>query len=378
MKKILAVLIALTMMFAVIAACGGDTSAPAPAPAPAAETPAPAADTGTFRVGISMPTQSLQRWNQDGANMEAMFLAEGFEVDLQFGGENEVPVQIAQIENMIASGANVLVVAAIDGFSLTEVLATAQAQGIPVISYDRLIMDTPAVSYYATFDNWMVGEYQGQFLVDVLDLAGGAGPFNMELFTGDPGDNNIHFFFGGAMSKLQPFIDGGQVVIPSGQTDIMQVATVDWNPANAQARMENLISMNNYSPTGGTTLHAVMCNNDSTAQGVITALQGAGFTADNFPYITGQDCDIVSVKHMINGYQSMSVFKDTRMLAASVVDMVKAIMAGTPVPVNDRESYDNGTGIIPTWLCPPVVGTPDNIRELLIDSGYYTEAEIFG
>ena len=358
MRKIIAILIALTMMLVLIAACddGGGGS-------------------GAFRVGISMPTQSLQRWNQDGSNMKEMFEAAGFEVDLQFGGENEVPVQIAQIENMIASGVDVLVIAAIEGDSLTEVLADAQSKGIPVIAYDRLIMGTPAVSYYATFDNFMVGEFQGQFLVDALGLAGGAGPFNIEFFTGDPGDNNIFFFFPGAMSKLQPFLDSGQLIVPSGQTDILEVATVGWSTANAQARMENLISMNGYSPTG-TPLHAVMCSNDSTAQGVSTALVNAGFTAENFPYVTGQDSDRISVINMQLGFQSMSVFKDTRMLAASVVEMVKAIQNGTEVPINDRVTYDNGTGIIPTFLNPPVVNTVDNIQQLLVDSGYYTWAEI--
>ena len=361
MKKILAILMALTMMFALIAACGGDDTE---------------AGDGAFRVGISMPTQSLQRWNQDGANMKELFEAAGFEVDLQFGGENEVPVQIAQIENMIASGVDVLVIAAIDGDSLTEVLADAQERGIPVIAYDRLIMGTTAVTYYATFDNFMVGEFQGQFIVDALDLENGAGPFNIEFFTGDPGDNNINFFFPGAMSKLQPFLDSGQLVVPSGQTDILTVATVGWSTENAQARMENLISMNNYSPTG-TPLHAVMCSNDSTAQGVTTALVNAGFTAENFPIITGQDCDIISVINMLAGLQTMSVFKDTRMLAASVVDMVTAIRDGTEVPINDRVTYDNGTGIIPTWHNPPVLVTIDNYREKLIYSGYYTEDQIY-
>lgn len=328
------------------------------------------------RVGISMPTQSLQRWNQDGSNMRDMFLAAGFEVDLQFGGENEVPVQVAQIENMIASGVDVLVIAAIDGEALTEVLAGAKASNIPVIAYDRLIMGTDAVTYYATFDNWLVGVMQGEYIEDALNLKSTPGPYHIEFFTGDPGDNNINFFFDGAMSVLQPYLDNGVLATPSGQTEKLVVATLGWSTEHAQNRMENIISSNGYSPTG-VPLHAVMCSNDSTAQGVTTALLNVGFTADNFPVITGQDMDIISVINMLAGHQAMSVFKDTRTLAGAVVDMVTAIIAGGEPPINDRVTYDNGMGIIPSFLCEPIVGTLANYRELLIESGYYTEEQIY-
>jgi len=359
MKKILALTMATIMMVMLLAACGGGGGG--------------GSDTTT--IGISLPTMSLQRWIQDGDNMKAAFEAAGFEVDLQYGGENDVPTQIAQIENMISAGVDVLVICAIDGGSLTEVLAQAKANEIPVIAYDRLIMNTDAVTYYATFDNWKVGTLQGTFLENALNLSAGGGPYNIEFFTGDPGDNNINFFFGGAMEVLQPYLDNGTLVCPSGQTEIMQVATVAWDPANAQARMENLIATYGYSPTG-TPLDAVMCSNDSTAQGVTQALLGGGFTAENFPLITGQDCDIVSMRNMLAGLQAMSVFKDTRTLAANVVEMVKAIVAGTTVPVNDTSSYDNGTGFIPTHLSDPVFADITNYRALLIDSGYYTEDQL--
>ena len=348
------------------------------------------------KVGVSMPTQSLQRWNQDGANLKAQLEAAGYEVDLQFGGDNEVALQVSQLENMILGGCEVLVIAAIDGFSLGTVLADAKEQGVKVIAYDRLIMDTDAVSYYTTFDNFQVGVFQGAYIRDQLDLDNTAipewltlhrykalrdqlgieePPFNIELFTGDPGDNNIHFFFGGAMSVLQPYIDSGKLVVTSGQTTWQQVATRDWSPANAQTRMENIITSVGYGP-GGVTLHAVMANNDSTAQGAVQGLLGAGYTAANFPIVTGQDCDVASVKNMIAGYQSMSVFKDTRVLADRAVQMVDSILKGGEPDINNTTDYDNGTGIIPTYLCEPVLGTPDNWRELLIDSGYYTEDQI--
>lgn len=355
LKKATALAVAMLMLF--VTACGSGS------------------DDGTATIGISMPTQSLQRWNQDGANMKAAFEAAGYQVDLQYGGDNEVPVQISQIENMIAGGVAALVIAAIDGDSLTEVLATAKDRGIPVIAYDRLIMGTDAVTYYATFDNWRVGTLQGEFVEQALDLKNSSGPYNIEFFTGDPGDNNINFFFGGAMSILQQYLDSGVLVCLSGQTAQAQVATEGWSTERAQERMENLISANGYSP-GGTPLHAVMCSNDSTAQGVTNALVNAGFTADNFPIVTGQDCDIVSVINMLAGTQSMSVFKDTRTLANAVVDMVQAIVAGNEPPINDRETYDNGTGVIPTFLCEPVLGLPSNVQELLIDSGYYTPDQL--
>ena len=375
MKKIIALCLSLVMLFVFVAACAQNAPAqPAADPTPAADPPADAA--APVRVGVSMPTQDLQRWNQDGQNLYELLTARGFVVDLQFGA-NDVPTQVAQLENMIGAGADILVIAAIEGDSLTEVLAQAEAQGIYVIAYDRLIMNTSAVSYYATFDNFLVGQMQGEFIRDALDLPNQPGPFYIEFFTGDPGDNNIFFFFPGAMSILQPFLDDGTLVSPSGQTDIMEVATLGWSTENAQTRMENLIALNNLTP-GGHPLHAVMCSNDSTAQGVTNALINAGWTPDNFPIVTGQDCDIISVRNMLAGTQAMSVFKDTRVLAANVVDMVVAIVEGRPVPVNNTTDYHNGIRYIPTYLSDPIVATIANYRELLIYGGYYTEAELYG
>ena len=328
------------------------------------------------KVGISMPTKDLQRWNQDGANMKADFEKAGYVVDLQFAN-NDIPTQVSQIENMITGKCKVLVIAAIDGSSLSNVLATAKKKKIQVIAYDRLIMDTDAVSYYATFDNYKVGTLQGDYLVDKLGLKtrSASDPVYMEFFTGDPGDNNINFFFGGAMDVLKPYLDKGVIVCPSGQTAKAQAATLEWSTERAQSRMENLITSNGYGPKG-TKLDAVYCSNDSTANGVTNALISAGYTADNFPIITGQDCDKVSVKNMIAGTQAMSVFKDTRTLASKVVEMVDAIMKGSEPPINDTSTYDNGTGVIPSFLCEPVFGDANNYKSLLIDSGYYTEADL--
>ena len=375
MKKILAMILALVMVLA-LAACGGG-AAPAPeapkADAPAAD--APAADApaeGGNLVGVAMPTKDLQRWNQDGENMKLQLEAAGYTVDLQYAA-NDIPTQVSQIQNMIANGCKVLVIASIDGEALGTVLAEAKAAGIPVIAYDRLIMGSDAVSYYATFDNWDVGVKQGEYIVNALDLANApeGTTYNIEYITGDPGDNNINFFFDGAISVLQPYIDAGILVTPSGQTEKQVVATANWATDAAQARFENILSTY-YSD--GTTLHAVLASNDSTALGVANAL-ASSYTGE-YPVLTGQDCDIASVQNMIAGKQSMSVFKDTRTLAAKVVEMVDAIMKGVEPPINDTETYDNGTGVIPSFLCEPVAATVDDIQSLLIDSGYYTEADL--
>ena len=296
--------------------------------------------------------------------------AKGYEVDLQYAG-NEVSTQVSQVENMIANGDELLVVASIEGDSLGTVLAQAKENNIPVISYDRLIMNTDAISYYATFDNYLVGKTQGQFLVDALDLDNTDGPYNIEFVTGDPGDNNVNFFFGGAMDVLQPYIDEGKLVVPSGQMTKDEVATANWSTETAQSRFENILS-SYYAD--GTNLDAVLASNDSTALGVENAL-AANYTGE-YPIITGQDCDIANMPNIIDGKQAMSVFKDTRTLASKVVEMVDAIMQGGEAPVNDTETYDNGTGVIPSFLCEPVVCTADNYKELLVDSGYYTEDQL--
>ncbi len=384
-KKVLSVLLATAMTASLLVGCGGaaapaadaaapaatEEAAPAADEAPAAEEAAPAAEATGTKVGVAMPTKDLQRWNQDGSNMEEQLKAAGYEVDLQFAN-NDVKEQVNQIENMINNGCNVLVIASIEGDSLGTVLATAKEKNIPVIAYDRLIMNTDAVSYYATFDNYMVGTKQGEYIEKELGLKDGKeGPFNLEVTTGDPGDNNARYFYQGAIDVLQPYIDKGVLVVKSGQLDFDTVATANWSSENAQSRAENIVS-SNYAD--GSNIDAWLCSNDSTAQGVVAALD-ANYNGE-WPIITGQDCDIVSVQNMIAGKQSMSIFKDTRTLAAQVVKMVGQILNGETVDVNDTKTYDNGTGVIPSYLCEPVFADINNYKELLIDSGYYTEDDL--
>ncbi len=383
-RKLLAVAMTLAMTAGMLAGCSGgskapETKAPETTTAAAAETTKAAETTAAetkadkkdgVLIGVAMPTKDLQRWNQDGANMKKELEAAGYKVDLQYAS-NDVQTQVSQIENMISNGCKMLVIASIDGSSLGEPLSQAKSMGIPVIAYDRLIMNSDAVTYYATFDNYKVGQKQGEYLEKSLGLDKAGDPKNIEFFTGDPADNNCKFFFGGAMDVLKKYVDNGRLVVKSGQTAFEQVATEKWDSEKAQNRMDTIIA-GNYSD--GTVLDAVLCSNDSTALGVENAL--ASSYTGKYPVITGQDCDIANVKNMLQGKQAMSVFKDTRTLATQVVKMVDSVMQGGKAEINDTKSYDNGTGIIPTYLCDPVVVTVDNYKEMLITSGYYTEDQL--
>lgn len=322
------------------------------------------------KVGVSMPTKDLQRWNQDGANMEAQLLAAGYEVDLQYAS-NDVQQQLNQVTNMINNGCDVLVIAAIEGSSLGSALDLAKEKGITVIAYDRLLMASDAVSYYATFDNYMVGTVQGTYVKEALDLDNAEGPFVLEITAGDPGDNNALYFYSGAMDVLKPYIDAGKLVVTSGQTEFTQVATPTWKTDIAQQRANTILS-SYYAD--GTEINAWLCSNDSTALGVTNALEAA--YDGEWPIITGQDCDISNVKNMIAGKQSMSVFKDTRTLAAQVVKMVGQILSGEEVEINDTTTYDNGVKVVPSYLCAPVFANVDNYEALLVESGYYTADQL--
>ena len=324
-------------------------------------------------VGVSMPTKSSERWVNDGANMKKEFEALGYSVDLQYA-EDVIENQVAQIENMITKGVEVLVIAAIDGESLTDVLQKAADQDIKVIAYDRLIKNSEHVSYDATFDNFKVGVLQASYLEEKLGLKEGKGPFNIELFAGSPDDNNAYFFFDGAMSVLKPYIDSGKLVVKSGQTQMEQVATLRWDGATAQARMDNLLSANYASDT----VHAVLSPYDGISIGIISSLKGVGYgTADKpMPVISGQDAELASVKSIIAGEQTSTVFKDTRELAKVAVNMAEAVLQGKEAEVNDTETYDNGVKVVPSFLLEPVSVDKDNYKEVLVDSGYYTEKEL--
>jgi len=333
--------------------------------------PAMAADKGT--VGIAMPTKASARWIDDGNNIVKQLQAAGYGTDLQYG-DDDIPNQLSQIENMVTKGAKVLVIASIDGTTLSDVLQKAHDAGIKVIAYDRLIRDSGNVDYYATFDNFQVGVLQAGSIVDGLGLKDGKGPFNIELFGGSPDDNNAFFFYDGAMSVLQPYIDSGKLVVKSGQTGMDKVGTLRWDPATAQARMDNLLSAN-YTDAK---VDAVLSPYDGLSIGIISSLKGVGYgtAAQPLPIVTGQDAEIPSVKSIIAGEQHSTIFKDTRELAKVTVAMVDAVMSGKEPEVNDTKTYDNGVKVVPSYLLKPVAVDKTNYKQILVDSGYYTEDKL--
>ncbi|GFR38048.1 sugar ABC transporter substrate-binding protein [Insulibacter thermoxylanivorax] len=347
MKRWMVVLVLSMMMLLAACSSGGD---------------------GKF-VGIAMPTKSSERWVLDGENMVKEFEALGYRTDLQYA-EDIVENQISQIENMITKGVDVLVIASIDGESLTNVLEKAAAANIPVIAYDRLIRGSEHVSYYATFDNFKVGVLQASYIEEKLQLKNGGGPYNIELFAGSPDDNNAYFFFDGAMSVLQPYIDNGTLVVRSGQTNFDQVATLRWDGAEAQKRMDNLLSAHYTTER----VDAVLSPYDGISIGVIASLKGVGYgtEAKPLPVITGQDAELASIKSIIAGEQTQTVFKDTRELAKKAVEMADALLKGEEAEVNDTQTYHNGVKVVPSYLLEPVSVDITNYESVLVGSGYYT------
>mgnify|MGYP003775618035 FL=1 len=324
-------------------------------------------------VGIAMPTKSSERWVHDGDNMVKEFEKLGYKTDLQYA-EDVVENQVSQIENMITKGVDVLVVASIDGEALTDVLSKANDEKIKVIAYDRLIKNTEHVEYYATFDNFKVGVQQGSYIEEKLGLKDGKGPFNIELFAGSPDDNNAYFFFDGAMSVLQPYIKSGKLVVKSKQTSFEQAATLRWDGATAQSRMDNLLSANYASER----VDAVLSPYDGISIGIISSLKGVGYgsASQPLPIITGQDAELASVKSIIAGEQTQTVFKDTRELAKKAVEMAVAVLKGEKAEVNDTETYDNGKKVVPSYLLEPVSVDIENYKSVLVDGGYWSEDDL--
>lgn len=324
-------------------------------------------------VGIAMPTQSSQRWIEDGRNMRDILQDRGYRVDLQYA-EDSVDAQVSQLENMVTRGANVLVIASIDGEALTNVLDLAADNNIPVIAYDRLIRNSPHVSYYATFDNYLVGVLQGQYIVEALDLESGAGPFNIEIFAGSPDDNNATFFYNGAMDQIRPYIDNGQLVVRSGQTAFNRVATLRWDGATAQIRMDNILAAH-YTDAR---VDAILSPYDGISIGVISSLKGVGYGSGSLPMpvVTGQDAELPSIKSILAGEQTSTIFKDTRVLARRAADMVDSVLQGTTAEVNDTTTYDNGVVVVPSYLEHPVSVDASNWEEVLVGSGYYTREQV--
>ncbi|MFD2092667.1 multiple monosaccharide ABC transporter substrate-binding protein [Blastococcus deserti] len=335
-------------------------------------------------IGVSMPTQTSERWIADGNSVKEQLEEQGYEVDLQYAGD-DIPTQSQQVDQMITQGVDALIIAAIDGTALASQLQAAADADIPVISYDRLIRDSENVDFYVTFDNFEVGVAQANALLTGLGLQtadGGegtaTGPFNIELFAGSLDDNNAFFFFNGAMSILEPLIQDGTLVVKSGQTDIEQAATLRWQQETAQKRMEDLLTS---SYNDGSRVDGVLSPYDGLSRGIITALQNAGYgpTLDSpnpMPVVTGQDAEIASVKLINDGVQSSTIFKDTRLLAEQAVVAAQAFLEGEEPEANDTETYDNGVKVVPSYLLPVETVFKEDIQSVLIDSGYWTAEEV--
>ncbi|WP_394813299.1 multiple monosaccharide ABC transporter substrate-binding protein [Streptomyces johnsoniae] len=324
-------------------------------------------------IGIAMPTRSSERWIADGENMVRLFEDAGYDTDLQYG-ENQIENQISQVENMIAQGVDLLVIAAIDGSSLGNVLQQAADASIPVVSYDRLLLDSEHVDCYATFDNEQVGRLQGQYIVDALGLTeGGNETFTIELFGGSPDDNNTRYFYDGAMSVLSPFIESGQLTIRSGQSDLNEITTQGWSGAEAQERMDDLLTADYRTQR----LDAVLSPYDGISLGVLAAVKSVGYGTPEqpFPIVTGQDAEVASVQSIIAGEQTQTVYKDTRELAQQAVAMSDALLSGQECEANDTESYDNGVKTVPAYLLEPVSIDADNYQ-IMIEEGYYSEEDL--
>ncbi|WP_066582254.1 multiple monosaccharide ABC transporter substrate-binding protein [Cellulomonas timonensis] len=362
-----------------LAACAGDGAGGGSGESSGA----PAADDGTKTVGVAMPTQTSERWIADGKAVEDGLKAAGYEVNLQFGND-DIPTQQQQIDQMITKGVDLLIVASIDGTALANQLDAAAEKGIPVIAYDRLINGTKNVDFYVTFDNYNVGVQQATSLLVGLGLlaedgkAAGAesGPFNVELFAGSLDDNNAHFFWKGAIDTLKPFMDDGKIVVKSGQTDIEKAATLRWLQETAQKRMEDLLT-STYSD--GSKLDGVLSPYDGISRGIITALQNAGYGPGQdagLPIVTGQDAEIASVKLINDGVQFSTIFKDTRKLATQAVTAAESYLKGEEPEANDTETYDNKVKIVPSYLLESDIVYANNIKSLLVDSGYWTDAQV--
>ncbi len=374
-KKLIGMAAAAATLAVVLAGCGSSSTS-------TTTSNTSTAATGGL-IGVAMPTQSSTRWISDGESIKAALEKDGYTVDLQYA-EDDIPTQVSQLEAMLTKGAKALIIAAIDGTQLTDVLQKAADNKVPVIAYDRLIRNSANVDYYASFDNFKVGVLQATSLLVGMgvyanensttpDGPKAKGPWNIELFAGSPDDNNATFFFNGAMSVLQPLIDKKILVVKSGQTKFDQVAILRWDGAVAQKRMEDLL-VGTYAK--GAKVNGILSPYDGLSRGIIAALSDGGYTAANWPTITGQDAEVLSIKAMIAGQQYSTIFKDTRELAKVAVTMSEDLLNGKTPQTNDTTTYNNGVKVVPAMLLTPYIVNKDNYQKILVDSGYIKASDL--
>jgi putative multiple sugar transport system substrate-binding protein len=330
-----------------------------------------AASKGT--VGLLMPTITSQRWVVEGLAMTRYLDGLGYSPNLKFA-DDDVNTQIAQIEEMLKGDVKVLIIGAIDGAKLAPVLQKAADKKVKVIAYDRLIRNTPNVDYYVTFDNFQVGVLQGSDIIERLGLAKGKGPFHIELFGGSPDDNNAFFFYNGAMSVLKPYLDKGQLVVGSGQVGMDNVSTLRWNGTAARARLVKILDKTYVKDR----LDAILSPYDGMSLELINALKKAGYGQSGQPMavVTGQDAEIPSVRSIIRGEQTSTIFKDTRELAKVASAMVDSVVSGKKPTINDEKTYNNGQKVVPAFLLKPVIVDANNWRAALVTTGYYKEEQV--
>ncbi|BCJ56263.1 sugar ABC transporter substrate-binding protein [Actinoplanes sp. NBRC 14428] len=308
-------------------------------------------------IGVALPAKTSENWVLAGDLFTSGLKEAGFTSDVQYAGASTtVADQQAQITAMVTKGAKAIVIGATDAAQLSTQVAAAHAAGAKVIAYDRLILNTPDLDYYVAFDNFKVGQLQGQALLDGMKKKKPAGPYTVELFAGSPDDNNATVFFNGAMDVLKPEIDKGNVVVGSGQKDFKSIAIQGWKAEGAQARMDQLLT----STYGSKAIDGVLSPNDTLARAIIQSIKSRNKPV---PVVTGQDSEVESIKSIMKGEQYMTINKDTRNLVKETINMVKALQAGTEPQINDTKSYDNKSKIVPTYLLPPVAVTKDNAAE---------------
>ncbi|MBQ8023834.1 MAG: sugar-binding protein [Succinivibrio sp.] len=318
-----------------------------------------------FTVGVLMPTQDEARWYREGFGIENELKNSGFNVELFFGGDIDVSLQQRQIKRLSNdSNIDALVIGSIDGNALADALTIAKSKKLPVISYDRLITGTDAVTYYATFDNGKVGEIQGKFLIDKLHPTVDD-PKNIEIFYGSLDDNNAKFFYGEAMKILQPYIDSGALVIKSGEIKPEETNIPSWRTDLSSKRMDAIMDKVGYGPESGERLDGILSPADCISSGIIFTLKKRGYTVENIPVITGQDSTPDALKNIQEGYQAMTIFKDGKQLQDTVLDMVKAISKGQEANINDTTTYNNGVMDMKSFLCTPELIDRSNINKLL-------------
>ncbi|GAA6123112.1 sugar ABC transporter substrate-binding protein [Bifidobacterium psychraerophilum] len=373
MVKVLAAATGLAMVVG-LGACGGTRSGTSTGESSSLEKGA--------TIGISMPTKSEERWNKDGNNLKAKLEDAGYKVILSFADDKPAQ-QNSDIENMVNNDAKIVVVAAKDGTAVGPAVEKARDAGTKVIAYDRLIMNTKAVDYYATFQLEQVGVLEANYLIDSLGLKDGAkGPFNIELFTGSPDDNNAKYFFKGAWDLLQPYFESGVLVSPSNHgggvtkdftvDDWQKISVQSWKTEQAQKDMESILD-STYSQ--GQKLNAVLSPYDGITQGVINAIQSKRPDmqpgTDSWPFMTGQDAMEIAVANISQGLQGQTVFKNVNDLADAVYDMIIEIAEGKEVTgLNGK--FNNNTIEVPSKLLDPVSITKDNLSDL-VKAGYVTQ-----